>query len=433
MFLICGLLAGLPAASDGQDSPVLTGYVTRAALGSDFDVNGIRVLCSGVRAGSIESNRGTIESAVGCPGDAPFLGEPLEVYGARHIEPGTIDRADAIIATRIERQSSRNAEISGSAVIDAAPIPGAAGTQASDLLIRADGYRIRITGKRKVVMRPPLQSLADVKAGGWIKYKGKFDAAIDLIATSVEIGPNALGSREQRLREKDEYDPTAVPADAKQNLLKNAITLGYDPKEFPASKDTEMQARVERIGASLVPAYQRALADSDAAKIRFRFQVIDTKRFRDAFALPSGIVLVPHQVVERMQNDSQLASVLADGIARVLERQQYRTEGKTKTAYTAMLAGAFVPYGWMGMSIAGEAASGIQERAMEQSGRTSLTLLHDAGYDIDQAPLAWWLLAPGKPQPLSEIETPDRSVYLYRILGEIWHNPHASADANPQH
>jgi hypothetical protein len=272
----------------------------------------------------------------------------------------------------------------------------------------------------KIDWSPPLQSLADVKPGSWIKYKGKIDATGVLVAASVQIGPNEIGGKEKKLRTKNEYEPSAIPADTKQNYLKNVITGGYDPREFSSFKDVAMEARIEKIGNSLVPAYQRDLPASDPAKADFRFQLIDTKLFRDAFALSSGIILVPHQVVERTQNDSQLAAVLADGIARVLERQEYRMEGKVKAGYTSMLAIPFSPYAGIGGSVAME----IQKKAMEQRSRVSLFLLHDAGYDIAQAPMAWWRLAAGNPEPISGIDlsepVPERAAYLYCILGEIW-------------
>ena len=123
-----------------------------------------------------------------------------------------------------------------------------------------------------------------------------------------------------------------------------------------------------------------------------------------------GIILVPHQVVERLQNDSQLATVLADGMARALERQQYRTQGERKVA-------------WLVGGMSSEMAIRTEEK--EQSGRVSLALLHDAGYDIDQAPVAWWLLDPISQRPLTDIEISDRDIYLYSILGETWHDPNA--------
>ena len=57
-------------------------------------------------------------------------------------------------------------------MIDAPPVEQAAG-----LTVRADGYRIHIAGETKSDFTPPLKSLADVKAGDWIKYKGKLTAS----------------------------------------------------------------------------------------------------------------------------------------------------------------------------------------------------------------------------------------------------------------
>jgi hypothetical protein len=56
----------------------------------------------------------------------------------------------------------------------------------------------------------------------------------------------------------------------------------------------------------------------------------------------------------------------------------------------------------------------------KQSGCVSLSLLHDAGYDVQQAPLAWWLLAPKKPKDITDVPLPRRAEYLYRIIGETW-------------
>ena len=54
--------------------------------------------------------------------------------------------------------------LSGSAVIDTAPVRDATGAPSADLLVRADGFTIRITGKTKIEWDLPLQSLAEVKA-----------------------------------------------------------------------------------------------------------------------------------------------------------------------------------------------------------------------------------------------------------------------------
>lgn len=400
--LFCGLLAEFAAASQGQ----MTGYVTRAASGSDFDVNGYHIVCGGVKRGTVETVRGVMVPAVGCPSDAPFVGEALTVHGRGDRPRNSV----SIFAKRIEiarfdpgLPSYHPDEESGSAVIDAQPAQEATGTEPAGLLVRADGYWIRISGQTEIKWIPPLQSFADVKAGDWIKYKGRLDGAGVMDAATAQIGPIAIGNGEEKLRDHKEYDPSAVPVEARQNLLNDALRWGFDPTKFPPFKDAGMQARIEKIGASLIPAYQRALPDSDPAKLDFRFQLIDTKLIRGTLTLPNGIVLIPHQVVERMQNDSQLAAILADAIACAMERQQYRTKGERLAANATTLAGFFAPFGAVMIDAGTEAASEIKTNEMDQSGRVSLALLHDAGYDIDQAPLGWWRLVEEKEKPLTVI------------------------------
>jgi hypothetical protein len=82
-----------------------------------------------------------------------------------------------------------------------------------------------------------------------------------------------------------------------------------------------MQPRVDRIGNSLIPDFQRSLPDTDPRKIHFRFQLVDGKKWKDALSLASGVILVPRQIVERLPEDPQLAAVLADNIAEVIEKQ----------------------------------------------------------------------------------------------------------------
>jgi hypothetical protein len=62
----------------------------------------------------------------------------------------------------------------------------------------------------------------------------------------------------------------------------------------------------------------------------------------------------------------------------------------------------------------------MARHALEQSGRVSLTLLNDAGYDITEAPHAWWLLH-GKPgHALPDVAVPYRAAYLYQTLATNW-------------
>ena len=58
---------------------------------------------------------------------------------------------------------------------------------------------------------------------------------------------------------------------------------------------------------------------------------------KDAITLPSGVIAVPYQVVERMQNDDQLATVLADNIAENLEKDSVRMVPVNRETFPAGL------------------------------------------------------------------------------------------------
>jgi hypothetical protein len=434
LVVLLGLAGVRSAVSQQQEDPAIDGYVTRVASTSDFDVNGYRVLCgAGTQTTIGQFHSKEALSNQGCPQDRPYLGEPTKIFGSLK------KKEHAVVADRIEAQPVIRGEITGSAVIDALPSQNSAGAKPGSLLVRADGYRIVIDGNTATTWYPPLNSLDGVEAGNWIEYKGRQRADGVVEAESARFSPNTVSKDEEKLRTKYEFDPAAVPASARQNTA-SVMLIGIQGKRLPPYKDDAMQARIEKIGNSLIPAYQRALPDTDPARINFRFQVVDAKWFRDALTLPSGIILVPRQVVERMQNDSQLAAVLADNIACALEKQEYlylpKSEALTAAVLGTEVAGIFVP----GLEAVGAVASVagtttgagtgrdfFQTRAQEQSGRVSLGLLRDAGYDIDQAPVAWWLLSTNKPEPISRILLPQRAAYDYRAIGENWQNPNADA------
>lgn len=159
-------------------------------------------------------------------------------------------------------------------------------------------------------------------------------------------------------------------------------------------------------------------------------------------SLPSGIILVPYQAVERMQNDSQLAAILADSIAIEMEAQDnrmlrgVRPTGKQMAAEAA--AGATIYTGdalvpGLGAFATGTSIVGIArgkrelDREEQQSGRVSLTLMHDAGFDVEEAPIAWWRLSEHEGKPLADTPLPDQSRNLYRDLAATWANGVPSA------
>jgi len=410
LFLLCGTFILPVGSARAAEPPDLAGAVTRVVSAADFDVNGYRVLCGSDTQSAVYVSANESTNNAGCPNQAPYVGETASIYGRLKKKKLTIQ------ATQIDLHISPfPALIEGSAVIDAMLPGNPARPERGAVLVQADGFRILIDKNTRVKWNPPVDSLDKVGPGEWIEYKGTLSSSGVLLAASAKFTVNYVTTNELALQRREEFDPSAVPASKKQGPLGVAL-IGINPRKLPSYNDPGMQARVDEIGSRLIPAYQRALPDGDVRKIAFRFQLVDSPLMRDALTLSNGMILVPRQVVERMQNDSQLATVLADNIACVLERQEYRLSplsGVTSAAVFALEVSD--PFG-LG---AAEAAK-MQTYALNQSGRVSLTLLHDAGYNISQAPLAWWRLAPVAMSQLSQTPAPGRAVYLYEMLGALW-------------
>jgi hypothetical protein len=387
------------------------GYVTRVASPTDFDVNGFRVLADAKTTfiRDVRASGGTAMTIVDAP--QPCLGAHTQVYGKIN------SRQHTIRAETVEFATADGSEVRGSAVIDA--LPASQTGSAEGKLIRADGYRILLTPATAMKFDPPLASLSDVQPNLWISYKGERRADGIVVAASATLTPNNVAAHHEEAREKADYDPQAIAPDAKQNGVGKAF-LGVDARKIPPYYDDAMQARVAKIGDSLVPQYQKSLPDNDPAKLRFRFQLVDEPKEREAILWPSGVVLVPRQVVERMENDSQLAAVLADGVAALLENQYYKLQSMKRKALAFGIASAVGAGAIVGTATgAGEYAE-VVRNAHEQSARVSLGLMNDAGYTLDEAPKAWWRLSSKELKPLADVQLPDRVQALYEALGTTW-------------
>ena len=425
-FLLCVLLAGPPVWPQPQEPPAIEGYVTRVTSNADFDVNGFRVLCgSETLLGPGPRHGQTIFEVRGCPKDLPYVGEPMQISGRKD------KRKRLIVASRIEVQPASSEEIAGSAVIDAPPVLNSLAQPEPGLLVRADGYSILISKQAEIQWTAPLNALAGVRPGDWIKYKGKMNAQGVVVASFADLAPNVVSKGEHKFREKYDYDPSAgFPSSSPEHL--SEWYGNTDLKKIPVFVQSPMQARVTAVGNKLIPPFQRALPQNDPAKLHFHFQLVD-EPWRGCMVLPGGVIFVPVAVVERTQNDSQLAAILAAAVADVLEKQEYRTSRfglATAIQAGADIAAAYAPggLGWYGAGFATSkiASKDINARLADQRGRVAFCLTHDAGYDIDQAPLAWWLLSSKKNEPIEKVGMPKYSEYLYQVLGKSWHNPAAS-------
>ncbi len=425
-FCTLALAAGLPLNAQTV-APDLSGLVTDPGSPQSFTVNSVHVLCN---AGTINLSMSG-EKAISLPGcPQRLLGESVQVFGKEN------RRAHTIIASRIENDVFKERKVAGLSIIDRMP-PRAS---ADAFSVRADGYLILITPSTKSSFQGSLKSTADVTTNVWIQYQGRQRRDGKVTADTAIFTPNIVQTKEATLKKKTEFDPTAVTEKDRQSALSKDF-LGMKAKKIPAYPDKAMQQRVEALGNQLIPAYQKALANDDPTRIQFRFQVVDERTLHDALSLPNGIILVPYQLVKRLQNDSQLAALLADNIACTLEKQMFRSApAEKKVTALEVASGSAIPF-VPGVPLFSLAAVAMQKKILteqeKQSGRVSLDLLSDAGFDPAQAPLTWWLLASSKPEPTARIKMPYRAQYLYSFLAATWQLPGteqsaSSAQPSPQ-
>jgi hypothetical protein len=361
--------------------------------------------------------------------DTLRIGVYVEVTGR---DPGPFK---PFMATTVLVHDDWNQKISGIGVITRvvlSPAPAVA-------VYEADGYLIRITPSTQLSFLGNLDSLADVSANTWLQFSGKRGNDGILEATKAQFIPakptkfKAVKNLEiatVKTRPAGVTDPamtsaaTGTPAirdDGAAIKQDEELKIGFGHwHTLPA--DHPLQQRVHRIGMAVVPAYQRAMADDDPSKIHFRFFAVDNNKWQGAVCLLDGAVLVSKQTVDRLKSDGELAAVIADGVARNLQRQAARTVVAMRKdlgiAIGIDIAGAIVPgVGLAALLDPGVFKSDDAATLQEERLRIALALMSDAGFDPWLAPEAWRLLVPRKlPADLASLPYPDTSCYQIGIL-----------------
>jgi hypothetical protein len=327
-----------------------------------------------------------------------------------------------LISTPAWKAAAQGKELKGFSVIERVISPGA------EPVYQVDGYRVQIVASTDKEFRQKLDSLKDVGPGIWLRFTGKRDSAGVVVAVRATFYPGKSGVKQPdplqlQTRAPDhesliDSEGRLKPLDTKVRLSDSGGWCGWH--KIPA--EGEEQARVRRIGMSLIPAYQGQMADDQAGKIHFRFFVIDEKVIRSELACNPGLVLVPRLVFDRLKSDDQLAAVLADGIARNLQYLRARMVASDGWLTAAEIAenAAWVANPIAGLAIGGAvgiAAHDINVQMELERGRLGLSLMADAGYDPWQAPEAWRLLAPKRlPKDLSSLKYPRVGQYQVTVL-----------------
>jgi hypothetical protein len=385
---------------------VMEGYVTAAHLPDGFDMNGQHVAVS---ARTAYGKMGDRTASTSSP-----IREEVRAGAYVSVSGFDIDKTKIFGAQLVLVRDDLSRALSGVGVIVKVI------ANEPEALYEADGYRIRVTAATKTSFNHDLKSLADVGPNVWIRYEGKLDQHGDLVASRAKF--TVVQPKEKKSGPATDYGMDFVAPDlvAKSDGRVRVRRIGK-PDAIPA--DTELQTRISRIGMSLVPEYQRSLADDDPDKIRFAFFAVDDDKVRDVIgSLQGGLVLVPKQMLQRLQNENQIAAMLADGVASSLQRQEMMQARANKIALGEEFAGlallAFSPGSGVALIGTGLNHDVSNSPALQQQrARVALALMADAGYDVRQAPEAWRLAGPKKlPKNLDKLQYPDLSDYQLSVL-----------------
>lgn len=251
-----------------------------------------------------------------------------------------------------------------------------------------------------------------LQAGTWVTYKALRAADGSITATRLRFWPNQVGPKERAY-----LTSFAVTVDRPNYTNNIAGTIRYpNKKPIKILPNRAAQDWVSALGMDMVPQYQKELRDTGSTKIRFRFYIVepfinlgtnffvDTDGVRpyfrflhrvvynspkpktvvaDVVAMPDGIILIPDSTLTRLQNRAQLAALLSFAIASVLQKQAYLAWPLITAPHIKFVNG--IPE-----SGSADGVGAFWTMQNEQVLRVGLHQMREAGYDIREAPYAWW-------------------------------------------
>ena len=275
--------------------------------------------------------------------------------------------------------------------------------------IRADGQRITVSPETSVTIKlnkserkdarkknkpdddedsasTPLTSLDALTLDTFVRFEGKQEPGGAIQAKKVEFHHAELEPGEARLwkrmepKVKEPDYSSFAPGQLKMHWMKYRIVPSREAQDY-----------IAQLGESLIPAHQKDLPANDPLKIPFRFYLVQDKSF-NAEAYPNGVVIVHSGDFNILQNEAQLAFVMAHEITHAVEKHQWQTLHYHRAELAALSgAGAFIPFG--GGIVTTLTAQSIQSqfaRSLEnQADRVGLEWMLAAGYDIREAPASW--------------------------------------------
>lgn len=241
----------------------------------------------------------------------------------------------------------------------------------------------------------PLKSIADVKSGMFATYEGIEQPDGTILASRIVFMKNELEKGEDKfwksllVQEKASNFTDGNPGELKISQI----------GKFKLLPNKEVQDYVQKLGESLIPTHQKLLPVGDPQKIPFKFYVVSDKD-ANAFATANGIIVINSGMLTMLENEAQLAAVMAHEISHATQEHTWRQLNKDKGKKTALAVGgiAAAAFGLYGVSdilqlTLAAMQNGYSRRLEDQADRVGLEYLAAAGYDPREAPRVWKLMA----------------------------------------
>lgn len=396
-------------------SVTLSGYVRSVNTSGSCSVGGFPVNFTHLTSLNI-SHRGTsLTYLPHLPLTELRRGEFVTFTGKRDKKTGIL-QADSLAIT----QPTAKKQISGTATIDRLPQLQPQNSAYTGTLC-AGGYILHITPATKVTL-PPGDSLT---APNWITYTATLQKNGSYLASQITFTPDQPGPKDTKYKKKTDHHfrPGKCPTGA-LNVVRLFRTC------FATVPDAQIQNYVATIGNSLIPEWQRSLPATDPAKIHFHFYVIERNRhFSTTISDDAGTVIIPSNVLVKLQNKAQLAALLSADVSGAINQGMFRTRIGRRTANGAILASEvavnyLIPFGGLIPALAGGRAynQAAYIPQMETAYRIGLRYLADAHYDIYQAPIALMRISQRHPNKTRSIIEPQVGRYIESQLALFYPN-----------
>ncbi len=397
----------------------INGYITNVISPTVFEIDDVKVS----RSESLIFNLENQNQAIQFKPEDIRVGTEIEVQGMLD------DQTNELKATKVTVDLDQFRKLKNTTVLSRIPEGIVKGEKGWNGVFWADGRKIRIDETTQVLFElnkserkadsdakknkvkndaktetaddadeftdsEPLKDIAQVKPGMIVTFEGTTKPDGMVLATRLVFLKNELEKGEDGLWKSMKITEKASNLTADEPGELKVSSVG----KYKLLPNEEVQKYVERVGQSLIPAYQKNLADDDLQKIHFKFYVIRDKT-PNAFALANGVVVVNSGMLTMLENEAQLAAVLAHEISHATQEHTWRQMNKDKNKRTALMVGSlaaslFAPgVGTMLELINSAMVNGYSRRLEDQADRIGLDYMVAADYDPREAPRVWKIMS----------------------------------------